>query len=238
MTGDPNAHPAPLQLAMVLFPGFTPLDLIGPQTTLAMNSVTHLVAATQDPVVGDSGVAVLPSCTFKEAPSDVDVLFAPGGFGTADAMEHEGLLRFIDDRARTARYVTSVCTGSLILGAAGALQGYRATTHWAFFEVLEALGIKVERRRVVVDGNRITGGGVTAGIDFGLRLLAEARGEDAAKLSQLGMEYDPDPPFSAGSPVQAGEALTAMASGPIKSWHPRMLQIAARARARQAGAAA
>jgi cyclohexyl-isocyanide hydratase len=146
--------------------------------------------------------------------------------GTGDVMEDADTLRFLNERARTARYVTSVCSGSLILAAAGLLQGYRATTHWSSLDVLAAFGVEVDPRRVVVDRNRITGGGVTAGIDFGLTLLAQLRGDAAARMTQLTMEYDPEPPFDAGSPEGAGPELTALARGFIAPVHARTLQIA------------
>src|SRR4029450_3727030 len=130
-----------------------------------------------DPIISDSGISILPTDTFETCPRDLDVLFVPGGMGTADVMEDAPTLRFLAIRAETAGYVTSVCSGSLILAAAGLLDGYRATTHWTSLDVLAAFGVEVERRRVVVDRNRITGGGVTAGIDFGLTLVALLRGE-------------------------------------------------------------
>lgn len=145
--------------------GLTLLDLIGPQTTLGMHGVTHLIAERLDPVLSDSGIAILPTTTYENCPRDLDVLFVPGGMGTADAMEDAKLLEFLRDRAETARYVTSVCSGSLILAAAGLLKGYRATTHWTSLDVLDAFGVSVEPLRVVSDRNRITGGGVTAGIE-------------------------------------------------------------------------
>ncbi len=140
------------------------------------------------------------------------MLFVPGGRGTVAAMEDEELLAFLRNQAETARYITSVCSGSLVLGAAGLLNGYRATTHWATHDVLDLFdGVSPEKARVVIDRNRVSGGGVTAGIDFGLELLTVLRGESAAKLNQLLMEYDPKPPFEAGSPEGAGEQLTKLA---------------------------
>jgi len=218
--------PAPLQIGMVIYPRLTLLDLIGPQTALGMHGITHLVAERLEPVVSDSGIALIPTTTYEECPRDLDVLFVPGGEGTADAMEDATLLAFLRNRAETARYVTSVCSGSLILAAAGVLQGYRATTHWTSLDVLTAFGVTADASRVVSDRNRITGGGVTAGIDFGLTLLAHLRGEPAARMTQLAMEYDPQPPFDAGSPALAGEQVVTLVKQFVAPIHLRTMQIA------------
>ena len=206
-----------LRVAMLLYPGLTLLDLVGPHTTLSMHSDICLVWKTRDAITTDTGVRIEPDTTFADCPTDLDVLFVPGGFGTAGVMMDAQVLEFLRDRGRSARYITSVCSGSMILAAAGLLQGYKATTHWSSLEVLAALGVDVVRSRVVIDRNRMTGGGVTAGIDFGLTLLAQLRGEDAAKLSQLAMEYDPAPPFDAGSPESAGPVITAQARAFVAS---------------------
>jgi transcriptional regulator GlxA family with amidase domain len=211
---------------MLLYPGLTLLDLIGPQTALGIHGQTHLVSKSLEPVPSDSGIAIVPTATYEDCPRELDVLFVPGGMGTADAMEDVDTLCFLAARASTAGYVTSVCSGSLILAAAGLLEGYRATTHWSSLDVLAAFGVEVDPRRVVVDRNRITGGGVTAGIDFGLTLLVQLRGETAARLSQLTMEYDPKPPFDAGSPEGAGPEVTALARSFIGPVHARTLRIA------------
>ena len=166
---------------------------------------------TLDPVTTDSGIALVPTATFADAPAKLDVLFVPGGFGTDAAMRDEEIVSFLAERGPSARYVTSVCSGSLLLGVAGLLDGYRAATHWACLDALEALGVQPGHERVVADRNRFTGGGGTAGIDFGLVLLAELRGEDVAKLTELMMEYDPAPPFGTGHPRIAGPELTATA---------------------------
>lgn len=216
----------PLQIAMVVYPKLTLLDLIGPQTALGLHGVTHLVAERLDPVTSDSGIALIPTTTYEGCPTDLDVLFVPGGEGTAEAMEDARLLAFLRSRAETARYVTSVCSGSLILAAAGVLQGYRATTHWTSLDVLTAFGVTAEAARVVRDRNRLTGGGVTAGIDFGLTLLAQLRGEPAARMTQLAMEYDPQPPFRAGSPASAGEEAVSLVRQFIAPVHARTMRIA------------
>jgi len=201
----------PLQFGMLLYPGFTLLDLAGPAGVLGFHGKVHLIWKTLDPVPTDMGFIMNPTATFADVPDNLDVLFVPGGFGTAAVMQDAETLAFLRDRGATARYVTSVCSGSLILAAAGLLQGYKATSHWSALDLLAALGVEVVKARVVIDRNRVSGGGVTAGIDFGLALLAKLRGEHAAKLSQLALEYDPAPPFDAGSPEGAGPEITAQA---------------------------
>ena len=227
----------PLQLGMLIYPGMTLLDLAGPQSALGMHGKTHLVWKTMDPVLTDSGISILPTATFADCPDDLDILFVPGGFGTNEVMVDAEVLRFLADRGQRARYVTSVCSGSLILGAAGLLDGYEAAAHWALYDALEALGVTAERRRVVVDRNRFTGGGVTAGLDFGLTLLAELRGEMVAKMTQLMLEYDPNPPFNAGTPETAGPELTAMALSTMQEMLDQGMEIARALRRNQASAA-
>jgi cyclohexyl-isocyanide hydratase len=202
-----NPTQPPLEIGMLLYPGLTLLDLIGPQTVFSWFANIHLVWKTMDPVLSDTGIGIQPTCTFGTCPSELDILFVPGGFGQQQLMDDAEALAFLADRAATSKYVTSVCSGSLLLGAAGLLKGYKATSHWATRDALSTFGAKPVDARVVVDRNRITGGGVTAGIDFGLVLLAKLRGEEAAKLTQLAMEYDPQPPFLSGSPKTA-DSLT------------------------------
>jgi len=202
-----------LRIAMLVYPEFTALDLIGPHTFLAgiMNADVHLVWKTKDPVPLDrGGTALLPTMTLAECPRDLDVLFVPGGLaGTAAVMRDDTILDFVADRGSRAKYVTSVCTGSLVLGCAGLLKGYRATSHWATRDVLPTLGAIPVNERVVEDRNRITGAGVTSGMDFGLVLAAKLSSKTYAEMLQLINEYDPQPPFHAGSPAQAGPAMTA-----------------------------
>jgi cyclohexyl-isocyanide hydratase len=234
----PNGAPkelTPIQLGMLIYPRMTLLDLAGPQVVLGIHSQTHLLWKTLDPVPTDSGVSMVPTITFANCPKDLDVLFVPGGFGTNDAMQDPEILAFLRERGKTARYVTSVCTGSLILGAAGLLDGYKAATHWATYDTLEALGIEGVHSRVVADRNRVTGGGVTAGIDFGLTLLAELRGETVAKITQLLLEYDPEPPFNSGSPASAGAEITGMAMEMMQSLGEGMQDMAETARKLRAG---
>jgi cyclohexyl-isocyanide hydratase len=197
----------PLQIAMLLYPGLTLLDLIGPQTVFSWFADIHLVWKTRDPVISDTGIGILPTSTFQDCPRELDLLFVPGGMGQQPIMQDAEALAFLADRAPGAKYVTSVCGGSLLLAAAGLLKGYKATSHWSSREALRMFGAEPVDARVVVDRNRITGGGVTAGIDFGLVVLAKLRGEEAAKMTQLAMEYDPEPPFDAGNPKSAGPAI-------------------------------
>ena len=204
---------APLQVGMLVYPGFTLLDLAGPQAAFALHGQTHLIWKTMEPVPTDMGVSMNPTMTFADVPDKLDVLFVPGGFGTLAAMQDKEILEFLARAGSTARYITSVCTGSVILGMAGLLEGYRAATHWAFYEPLEALDIEASHERVAIDQNRITGGGVTAGIDFGLTVIAELKGQDAAEFTQLALEYAPNPPFNAGQPSTARQEIVDMISG-------------------------
>ena len=198
---------SPIRVSFLLFPNVTQLDLTGPAQVLSRlgNATVDLVARTLDPVPTDAGFALLPTATFADA-AQPDILCVPGGFGTQDAMEDEATLAWVRRAAAGATWVTSVCTGSLLLGAAGLLKGYRATSHWASHHHLAAFGAIPVHQRVVFDRNRVTGGGVTAGIDFGLALTAAIRGEEHAKLVQLSLEYDPAPPFDSGSPARADAA--------------------------------
>ena len=216
----------PLTFGMLLYPGFTLLDLAGPQLALGLHGQTLLFWKTLDPVPTDTGISLNPTTTFADAPRGLDVLFVPGGFGTNDAMKDEEIVGFLAEAGATARHVTSVCTGSLLLGMAGLLDGYKAATHWAYYPGLEATGAEPVHERVVADRNRLTGGGVTAGIDFGLTLLAGLRGEDVAKTTQLIMEYDPAPPFNTGNPVSAGPMLTAAARAMMGSTTEDAVEIA------------
>lgn len=200
-----------LTVIALIHPGMILLDLAGPLTCFNMMMAdVHLVWKTMDPVKTDTGVTVAPTTTFAECPEEADVLFVPGGLGgTTVMMEDDEVVAFLRSLGRRCRYVTSVCTGSLLLGAAGLLKGRRATSHWYTRDLLVLFGATPTKERVVEDGNVITGGGVTAGIDFGLTLASRLRGEDTAKFIQLLLEYDPQPPFNAGSPEEAGRAIVA-----------------------------
>lgn len=201
-----------LTIALMPFPGMFLQDLVGPLTMFEalLNRDVLLVWKDKQPIAAGSGLTLTPTTTFAECPEQLDVLFVPGGVpGTFAMMEDAEVLDFLAARGKTARYVTSVCTGALILGAAGLLAGYKATSYWNTRDVLSLLGATPTDGRVVVDRNRITGGGVTAGLDFGLRVIAEVRSRAYAEAVQLYVEYDPQPPFDAGSPTTASPAAKA-----------------------------
>ncbi|HEX4419777.1 MAG TPA: DJ-1/PfpI family protein [Kofleriaceae bacterium] len=199
-----------LHIGMLLFPKLTQLDLTGPFEVFHRipDAKVHLVWKDTQPVYADSGLGLLPTTTLADCPA-LDIVFVPGGRGQTALMTDPEILEFLRRHGRTARYVTSVCTGSLVLGAAGLLDGYNATTHWGFTELLGKVGARHVPGRVVVDRNRITGGGVTAGIDFALQVAAEVAGPEVAKAIQLGIEYNPAPPFHSGHPDVADPALVA-----------------------------
>ena len=226
----PATAPLP-QVGMLLFPDLTLLDLIGPLTALSRLTDIHLVWKTRDLVVSDSGTAVQPTITLDECPADLDVLFVPGGGGMIPVMRDAQVMAFVKDRGARAKYVTSVCSGSMILGAAGLLRGYKATSHWTVTDMLPLFGAEYVEGRVVIDRNRMTGGGVTAGIDFGLVIVAQLFGEEAAKRKQLALEYDPQPPFNAGSPRTAGRALADQIRAGLEPLNRQIPDLARRAAA-------
>lgn len=195
-------------VGMLVYPNCTQLDLTGPHEVFARlpGASVHLIAAAVAPVRCQYGLTLVPDVSFDQAPA-LDLLFVPGGPGQVAMMENEAFIGFLRARADQVRYLTAVCTGSLLLGAAGLLRGYRATTHWLSLDLLPLLGARAVADRVVVDRNRITGAGVTAGIDFGLVVAAAVCGEETARAIQLGIEYDPAPPFASGSPRSATPAL-------------------------------
>lgn len=200
---------ARIQIVIALYPGVTHLDFTGPHQVLTRTPDADLIVAS----VGGKDIEA-EGLTFTNLAdlskiARCDVLNVPGGFGTADAMVDEAFMREIRRLGAGAKYLTSVCTGSLILGAAGFLKGKRAACHWAWRPLLEPFGATVSEERVVRDGNVITGGGVTAGIDFALVLLAELAGEDYAQSIQLGLEYAPAPPFNSGRPELARPEILA-----------------------------
>jgi len=207
MDGLKHFAPAkPEQIAMLIYPGMTALDLIGPQQAFGytMGAKVHLVWKSLAPVTTDTGVTITPTATLRDTNAPVDIIFVPGGGkGTIALMSDAEVLDFLAQQGETARWVTSVCSGSLVLGAAGLLRGYRATSHWAVREVLPSLGAQLAPGRIVEDRNRITAGGVTAGIDFGLYLAGRLRGEDYGRALELMLEYDPHPPFHSGTPAEA-----------------------------------
>ena len=211
------------QIAMLMYPGMTVMDLIGPHCMFGalMGAKIFLVAKSLDPVTSDAGVTITPTATFETCPRDLTVLFTPGGTdGTLAAAVDPETRAFMADRGARAKYVTSVCSGSLILGAAGLLKGYKATSHWSVRHVLAGFGAIPTDARVVRDRNRITGAGVTAGLDFGLTMVAELRDRTYAECCQLMSEYDPDPPFNAGSmktaPPEVKTPMVEMLTGFVK----------------------
>ena len=231
--------PGPLTVGMVLFPGLTQLDLTGAYEVLARmpNTRVYLVASTAQPVESEWGLSILPNTTFAEAPL-FDVLCVPGGWGVDAQLDDDQLLEFLRSRAEHARYITSVCSGALLLGAAGLLHGYHATTHWMSLDLLRLLGAEPVRSRVVHDGNRITGAGVTAGIDFGLTLAAELFGPTTAQRIQLAIEYAPAPPFQSGAPESApGEISQALRHASRDALSRRRARVEAAARRLQQGGA-
>jgi cyclohexyl-isocyanide hydratase len=206
-----------LHIGMLLFPRLTQLDLTAPFELLhrVPDTHVHLVWKDREPVRAESGLGLLPTTTLADCPP-LDVLFVPGGYGQRALGDDEVVLAFLREQGARARYVTSVCTGSLLLGAAGLLDGYEATTHWAYVDLLAAFGARYVNQRVVLDRNRITAGGVTAGLDFGLTLVAELAGEATARALQLGLEYDPAPPFDGGHPDRCDPALVAQVRSRIR----------------------
>jgi cyclohexyl-isocyanide hydratase len=196
---------APLNIGILLYPNVTQLDATGPAQVLCRvpGAKLHMIWKTCDPVPTDAGFSIVPTTSFADCPQ-LDVICVPGGGGQVELMTDPETLDFLRKQAAGARYVTSVCTGSLVLGAAGLLKGYRSACHWAWLDMLKDFGAIPVAERVVRDRNRISGGGVTAGIDFGLTVAAELAGEEVAKSIQLVLEYDPQPPFDSGSPDKAG----------------------------------
>ncbi|MGK3954854.1 DJ-1/PfpI family protein [Arthrobacter sp. R4] len=194
----------PLRIVVLLFPRVTQLDFTGPAQVFSKfpDTEVHLAWHDLDPVITDAGWCIVPTTTLEDCPQ-ADVLFVPGGAGAFDMFDDPKALEFLRVQARSARWITSVCTGSFTLAAAGLLTGYRATSHWASLQMLEHFGIEPTSERVVRDRNRITGAGVTSGIDFAFTLAAELFGDDEARKIQLAIEYDPDPPFDHGSPSKA-----------------------------------
>lgn len=200
-----------LTIGLLVFPNVQQLDLTAPYEVFAsLPDVTvHLVWKTLDPVRSSTGLTLIPTVDFNECPP-LDVICIPGGKGIDPLMEDLETLAFIKRQAQNAKFVTSVCTGALVLGAAGLLKGRRATTHWASHGLLHALGAIPEEARVVRDGNLMTGGGITAGIDFALTLAAELFGDQEAQATQLQLEYAPAPPFNSGHPDTAPAPVLAL----------------------------
>ena len=203
----------PLRSGLLLFPNLTQLDLTGPYEVLARlpEAETLLLAKSLDPVRSEHGLTILPQVALADCPA-LDLVLVPGGPGINPLLEDAELLDFLRRAAAAARWVVGICTGSLVLGAAGLLRGRRAATHWQSREFLPAFGAQPVLERVVVDGKFFTGGGVTAGIDVALAVAAEIAGRETAEAIQLAIEYDPAPPFAAGAPEAAAPAVLARVS--------------------------
>ena len=217
------------RIGMLIFPRLTQLDMTGPYEVLARlpDTKVDLFARTLDPVTTDRGMQILPTVTYESCPP-LDIVMVPGGPGQQDLMEDEAALSFLRRQAAGAEYVTSVCTGSLVLAAAGLLKGKRATSHWAAVEYLALMGAIPVREQVVVDGNVVTGAGVTSGIDFALRLAAVLAGEEVARQIQLQIEYEPEPPFDSGSPERAAPETLATVKARLAKLNDERRTIAAR----------
>jgi cyclohexyl-isocyanide hydratase len=223
----------PLQIGLLIFPKLTQLDLTGPVQVFSSvpGAKLHLIWKRIEPVASDSVLTLTPTITFADCPQ-CDVICVPGGVGSDDMVNDEEVLAFLRRQARGTKYITSVCTGSLVLGAAGLLRGYRAATHWTAREFLAPFGAIASDERVCVDRNRITGGGVTAGIDFALTLVAHLVDRKTAEAIQLRLEYNPAPPFSAGSPDTAPADVLAFINERIVPHKARRGEAVARAAAR------
>jgi cyclohexyl-isocyanide hydratase len=222
-----------MHIAMLIYPRMTQLDMTGPFEVFSSmpDTTIDIVWKDREPVRDLNGLTIVPNMTLSECPQ-TDILFVPGGFGQADLMDDDDVLDFLRKQAEGARYVTSVCTGSLVLAAAGLLTGYRATSHWAWVDQLALFGAEPVSERVVIDRNRVTGAGVTSGIDFALTLVAELHGEAAARMIQLGMEYDPAPPFDGGSPKRESPELVQALKDQLAGIAEARVEVAERAAAR------
>ncbi|MEA2863446.1 MAG: cyclohexyl-isocyanide hydratase [Bradyrhizobium sp.] len=223
----------PLQIGVVIFPKVTQLDLTGPVQVFSSvpGAKVHLIWKRIEPVATDSVLTLTPTTTFADCPQ-LDVICVPGGVGTDDMVNDEEMLDFLRRQAEHGKYITSVCTGSLVLGAAGLLRGYRATTHWSAMDLLARFGATPANTRVCVDRNRVTGGGVTAGIDFALTLVSIMVDRQTAEMIQLRLEYNPAPPFNSGSPDTAPPEILALMREKIEPFRQRRLDATARAAAR------
>ena len=226
---------APPEIGLLLFPKLTQLDLTGPLQVFSSvaGARVHLIWKRLEPVPSDSVLTLMPTITFADCPQ-LDVIRVPGGVGADDMVNDEEMLDFLRRQAKGAKYITSVCTGSLVLGAAGLLRGYRAATHWTAMDFLLPFGATPAKTRVCVDRNRVTGGGVTAGIDFALTLVSIMIDRQTAEMIQLRIEYNPAPPFNAGSPDTAPPEILALMREKIAPAQLRRNEAIQRAAARLA----
>ncbi|MGA7715108.1 MAG: DJ-1/PfpI family protein [Bradyrhizobium sp.] len=227
----------PLQIGILIFPNVTQLDFTGPLQVFSSlpNTTVHLIWKRIEPVTSDTVLTITPTVSFADCPQ-LDVICVPGGAGTDDMINDEEMLQFLRSQATGAKYVTSVCTGSLVLGAAGLLRGYKATTHWTAMEYLGPYGALPTKTRVCVDRNRVTGGGVTAGIDFALTLVSVMVDRQTAEAIQLRLEYNPAPPFTSGSPDTAPPEILARMNQRIAAGRERRGAANQRAAARLSAA--
>ena len=221
---------SPIEIGFLVFPQITQLDFTGPLQVFSRvpGARVHLIWKCIEAVPSDTVLTFTPTVTFADCPQ-LDVICVPGGYGTDDLMNDEEVLSFLRTQAEAARYVTSVCTGSTVLAAAGLLQGYRAATHWSARDALALLGATPSRDRVCIDRNRVTGGGVTAGIDLALTLVAQMIDRPTAEAIQLGIEYNPAPPFNSGSPETAPPEVLAMMKERMAPSQVRRIEAAKRA---------
>ncbi len=221
---------SPLQIGFLVFPQITQLDFTGPLQVFSRvpGAEVHLIWKRIEPLPSDTVLSIMPTRTFAECPQ-LDVICVPGGYGTDDLMVDDDVLGFLRKQAVGAKYITSVCTGSTVLAAAGLLKGYRATSHWSAVDSLSLLGAIPSRERVCVDRNRFTGGGVTAGIDMALTMAAQLTDRPTAEAIQLGIEYNPAPPFNAGSPETAPADVLATMRARMAPSAARRIEIAKRA---------
>lgn len=221
-------------VGFLLYPNLTQLDLTGPAQFLsrAPGAKVHYIWKTIEPIPSDAGLALMPTTTFEDCPQ-LDMICVPGGAGQVALMNDEETLGFLRRQGEKAKYVTSVCTGSLVLGAAGLITGYKSACHWMWREYLPAFGAIPVNARVVKDRNRISGGGVTAGIDFALTVIATEWGDDVAKQIQLFLEYNPQPPFDTGSPEKAGPEMVAKAKKQLEAFATAREKVINEAAARQ-----
>ena len=224
-----------LQIGFLIFPRFQLIDLAGPFDLFAQvpDSRLHLIWKDLEPLRATAGCDLKPTTTLDACPA-LDLICIPGGTGVNALMQDAEILDFVRAQAASARFVTSVCTGALVLGAAGLLRGKRATTHWASHHLLKELGAIPVEERIVTDGKLITGGGATAGIDFALAAIAQLVGRDAAEVAQLELEYAPAPPFDAGSPDSAPAEILALLKEKIAPSKQRRDEANSRAAARLA----
>ncbi|WP_299771775.1 DJ-1/PfpI family protein [uncultured Tateyamaria sp.] len=234
---DPTAYPSEWvgdeQIVMLAYPGMTLLDLVGPQHMFAamLGATVRIAAKTLDPIQSDLGMTIQPDVTFSDAHPEPDVIFTPGSIaGTFAAMEDAETVDFLATRGERAHYVTSVCTGAMLLGQAGLIDGYRVSTHWLAKPAMDAFGATATDERVTMDRNRLTGGGVTAGIDFGLTMVEELRGTDYAQSVQLMAEYAPAPPLASGTPDTAPPEVRDRMAAAFPGFEEHARAVAARRR--------